>query len=103
MVLCLSMAWAFHLAAPKFENDNASSGTNLGGIGVFSYARKMDLAEESYWIFVDLGGEHPIYYVALRWWVRNDNLGGPQPLPRKVRAGAWSARRGRMGLGRKAS
>jgi hypothetical protein len=29
-------------------------------------------AETHYWIFVDLGGEHPVYYVAPRWWVCND-------------------------------
>jgi hypothetical protein len=31
-----------------------------------------DPAETSFWIFVDLGGEHPAYFVAPRWWVRND-------------------------------
>ncbi len=28
--------------------------------------------ETSFWIFVDLGGEYPTYFVAPRWWVRND-------------------------------
>lgn len=28
--------------------------------------------ETSYWIFVDLGGDNPEYYIAPRWWVRND-------------------------------
>jgi hypothetical protein len=31
-----------------------------------------DPAESSYWIFVDLGEEHPQYFIAPRWWVRND-------------------------------
>lgn len=31
-----------------------------------------DPDETSYWIFVDLGGEHPSYFIAPRWWVRND-------------------------------
>jgi len=31
-----------------------------------------DPAETSFWVFVDLGGEHPAYFVAPRWWVRND-------------------------------
>jgi hypothetical protein len=33
---------------------------------------KEDAAETSYWVFVDLGGEHPAYFIAPRWWVRND-------------------------------
>lgn len=28
--------------------------------------------EDSYWVFVDLGGEHPVYYIVPRWWVRNN-------------------------------
>jgi hypothetical protein len=31
-----------------------------------------DPAETSFWVFVDLGGEHPAYFIAPRWWVRND-------------------------------
>lgn len=31
-----------------------------------------DSGETSYWAFVDLGGEHPEYFIAPRWWVRND-------------------------------
>ena len=31
-----------------------------------------DSGETSYWVFVDLGGEHPEYFIAPRWWVRND-------------------------------
>jgi hypothetical protein len=31
-----------------------------------------DPGETSYWVFVDLGGEHPAYFIAPRWWVRND-------------------------------
>jgi hypothetical protein len=31
-----------------------------------------DPAETCSWIFVDLGGEHPAYFIAPRWWVRND-------------------------------
>jgi hypothetical protein len=31
-----------------------------------------DPGETSFWIFVDLGGEHPAYFIAPRWWVRND-------------------------------
>lgn len=31
-----------------------------------------DPAETSYWIFVNLGGDHRAYYIAPRWWVRND-------------------------------
>jgi hypothetical protein len=31
-----------------------------------------DPAETSYWIFVDLGGEHPAYFIAPRWWIRNN-------------------------------
>ncbi len=28
--------------------------------------------EDSFWVFVDLGPEHPTYFIAPRWWVRND-------------------------------
>jgi hypothetical protein len=31
-----------------------------------------DPAGTSFWIFVDLGSEHPAYFVAPRWWVRNN-------------------------------
>ena len=31
-----------------------------------------DPAEDSFWIFVDLSSEHPEYFVAPRWWVRNN-------------------------------
>ena len=32
-----------------------------------------DPAETCFWIFVDhLGSEHPAYFIAPRWWVRND-------------------------------
>jgi hypothetical protein len=31
-----------------------------------------DPAETSFWVFVDLGGEHPAYFIAPSWWVRND-------------------------------
>ena len=31
-----------------------------------------DPAEASFWIFVDLSSEHPEYFVAPRWWVRNN-------------------------------
>jgi hypothetical protein len=31
-----------------------------------------DPGETSYWIFVDLGDEHPAYFIVPRWWVRND-------------------------------
>ena len=31
-----------------------------------------DAAETSFWVFVDLGGEHPAYYVVPRWWIRNN-------------------------------
>ena len=31
-----------------------------------------DPGESSFWIFVNLGGEHPAYFIAPRWWVRND-------------------------------
>jgi hypothetical protein len=31
-----------------------------------------DLKEDSFWIFVDLSAEYPDYFVAPRWWVRND-------------------------------
>ena len=27
---------------------------------------------DSFWIFVDLGDEQPVYYIAPRWWVRNE-------------------------------
>ncbi|HEX6874038.1 MAG TPA: hypothetical protein VF165_00130 [Nocardioidaceae bacterium] len=28
--------------------------------------------EEKFWVFVDLGGEQPDYYIAPAWWVEND-------------------------------
>ena len=28
--------------------------------------------EDSFWVFVDLGPEHPTYFIAPRWWIRND-------------------------------
>jgi hypothetical protein len=31
-----------------------------------------DPTETSFWVFVELGGEHPAYFIAPRWWVRND-------------------------------
>jgi hypothetical protein len=31
-----------------------------------------DPAEGSFWIFVDLSPDHPEYFVAPRWWVRNN-------------------------------
>ena len=31
-----------------------------------------DSGETSYWVYVDLGGEHPEYFIAPRCWVRND-------------------------------
>jgi hypothetical protein len=34
--------------------------------------RAEDPAGSSFWVFADLGGEHPRYFVAPRWWVRND-------------------------------
>jgi hypothetical protein len=30
--------------------------------------------ETHFWIFVDLEGEHPAYYVAPQWWIRNNIL-----------------------------
>lgn len=29
-------------------------------------------APDSFWIFVDLASAQPVYFVAPRWWVRND-------------------------------
>lgn len=34
--------------------------------------RTEDPLEEKFWIFVDLGGERPDYYIAPGWWVEND-------------------------------
>jgi hypothetical protein len=31
-----------------------------------------DPAEHSFWIFVDLSSDDPEYFVAPRWWVRNN-------------------------------
>ena len=31
-----------------------------------------DPVESSFWVFVDLGDEHPEYFIAPRWWIRND-------------------------------
>ncbi len=31
-----------------------------------------DPSETSFCVFVDLAGEHPVYFIAPRWWVRND-------------------------------
>ncbi|HTT52380.1 MAG TPA: hypothetical protein VMH35_13345 [Streptosporangiaceae bacterium] len=31
-----------------------------------------DPTETSFWSFVDLSSEHPAYFIAPRWWIRND-------------------------------
>jgi hypothetical protein len=48
-----------------------------------------DPAETSYWVFVDLGGEHPAYFIAPRWWVCDlggevDQLADRESRPRRV-------------------
>lgn len=34
--------------------------------------REEDPTEDRFWIFVDLGPEHPEFYIAPGWWVQND-------------------------------
>ena len=36
------------------------------------HIRAEDPLEEKFWVFVDLGPEHPEYYIAPAWWIEND-------------------------------
>lgn len=36
------------------------------------HPRGEDPADAKFWVFVDLGPEHPEFYVAPAWWVEND-------------------------------
>lgn len=34
--------------------------------------RRAPEVETKYWVFVDLGAEHPDFYIVPKWWIEND-------------------------------
>ncbi len=49
-----------------------TSGTWHANVARDAKKGKEDPLDDRFWIFVDLGPEHPEYYIAPAWWVEND-------------------------------
>lgn len=63
---------AQHLRKISIQVKTKTSGSWHANVARDAHPRDADPAEEKFWIFVDLGPEHPDFYIAPAWWVEND-------------------------------
>ncbi len=63
---------ADHARKISIQVKTRTSGSWHANIVRDAHPREENPTEEKFWIFVDLGPEHPDFYIAPAWWVEND-------------------------------
>lgn len=63
---------AGHVRKIAIQVKTKTSGTWHANVARDAHTREEDPTEEKFWVFVNLGPEHPEFYIAPAWWVEND-------------------------------